>query len=493
MLGPHENTDDFQHVLRGVIPRSLDFLFKLIEEKAIYGDKFQFICKCSFLELYNEQIFDLLDSSTPILQLREDPEGGVFVEGVQEVVVSSADDAYQVLKRGLTNRTIMNHDSSRSDAIFTVAIESKLQVIRSGVWEIKTSQLRLVDLAGSEERPEDTNTTGHWLKEVGSINRSISGLGNVITALADIACGKTSHIPYRDSKLSYLLRDSLGGNSNTSIVACVHPGSKYFDESLSTLQFACRAKMIKNKAIINDDYHRSFVRFQMEVMRLKEAFIQRRQTSCSSANSTTMGVNRCLSPVRGTSDETYKSYFLQAMMLRNESEMEKKVIVENLKKQKELHSRKEDAMRQMMMLLKFCFDQMEMLRSEIKSQQTIIDHHPEVVRLKSENRNSEAEHQREAELERLFHELQTENGDLTRFETPQQQLQETSPSSSTARIESLDKLKSERDQLLLELDEIKSKLFKQQLEQETELEMMKCEVAYVDLRNQRLLFGREAE
>uniref|UniRef100_A0A3B1JYZ8 Kinesin family member 15 n=1 Tax=Astyanax mexicanus TaxID=7994 RepID=A0A3B1JYZ8_ASTMX len=248
MLGPNE-LNDFSDDLRGVIPRSFEYLFFLInrEVEKSSGAK-SFLCKCSFIEIYNEQIFDLLDSASASLFLREDIKKGVFVEGAVEKYAASAAEAYQVLSMGWRNRrvasTSMNRESSRSHAVFTMTLESKES--GQGVVNIRTSQLNLVDLAGSE-RQRDTQAEGSRLKEASSINRSLMCLGQVIMALMDVSNGRSRHICYRDSKLTFLLRDSLGGNAKTYIIANVHPGSKCFGETLSTLQFAQRAKLIKNK------------------------------------------------------------------------------------------------------------------------------------------------------------------------------------------------------------------------------------------------------
>ncbi|KAK2500778.1 hypothetical protein MC885_001829, partial [Smutsia gigantea] len=187
-----------------------------------------FLCKCSFIEIYNEQIYDLLDSASAGLYLREHIRRGVFVVGAVEQVVTSAAEAYQVLSGGWRNRrvasTSMNRESSRSHAVFTVTIESMEK--SNETVNIRTSLLNL---------------------EAGNINRSLSCLGQVITALVDVGNGKQRHVCYRDSKLTFLLRDSLGGNAKTAIIANVHPGARCFGETLSTLNFAQRAKLIKNK------------------------------------------------------------------------------------------------------------------------------------------------------------------------------------------------------------------------------------------------------
>uniref|UniRef100_A0A8C3SUK7 Kinesin family member 15 n=1 Tax=Chelydra serpentina TaxID=8475 RepID=A0A8C3SUK7_CHESE len=275
MMGPSD-FDNFTNNLRGVIPRSFEYLFFLIErEKEKAGTGKSFLCKCSFIEIYNEQIFDLLDSASAGLFLREHIKKGVFVVGAVEQVLTSAAEAYQVLTMGWRNRrvasTSMNRESSRSHAVFTITVDSMEK--NSEVVNIRSSQLNLVDLAGSE-RQKDTHTEGVRLKEAGNINRSLSCLGQVITALVDVGNGKQRHICYRDSKLTFLLRDSLGGNAKTCIIANVHPGSRCFGETLSTLNFAQRAKLIKNKAVINEDTQGNVSQLQAEVKKLKEQLAQ---------------------------------------------------------------------------------------------------------------------------------------------------------------------------------------------------------------------------
>jgi kinesin family protein 15 len=167
----------------------------------------------------------------------------------------------------------MNRESSRSHAVFTITIESKRKESKGGVVNIRTSQLNLVDLAGSE-RQRDTQAVGIRLKEAGSINKSLSALGNVIMALVEVSHGKQRYVHYRDSKLTFLLRDSLGGNAKTFVIANVHPGAKCFGETLSTLNFARRAKEIKNRAVVNEDTTGNIAQLQLEVRRLREELAQ---------------------------------------------------------------------------------------------------------------------------------------------------------------------------------------------------------------------------
>uniref|UniRef100_A0A8C3V280 Kinesin family member 15 n=1 Tax=Catharus ustulatus TaxID=91951 RepID=A0A8C3V280_CATUS len=338
MMGPSDS-DNFTHSLRGVIPRSFEYLFFLIErEKEKAGSGKSFLCKCSFIEIYNEQIFDLLDSASAGLFLREHIKKGVFVDGAVEQVVSSAAEAYQVLTKGWRNRrvasTSMNRESSRSHAVFTITVESMEK--NSEVVNIRSSLLNLVDLAGSE-RQKDTHTEGLRLKEAGNINRSLSCLGQVITALVDVGNGKQRHICYRDSKLTFLLRDSLGGNAKTCIIANVDPGSKCFGETLSTLNFAQRAKLIKNKAVVNEDTQGNVSQLQAEIKKLKKQLAQ--LTSVPS--------------VCRNNNINYMNKFLQAMLFWEKSEGEKKNLLEKVAQLEELCAKKEKFVQSNKMIIKF--------------------------------------------------------------------------------------------------------------------------------------------
>uniref|UniRef100_A0AAR2KMY5 Kinesin-like protein n=1 Tax=Pygocentrus nattereri TaxID=42514 RepID=A0AAR2KMY5_PYGNA len=352
MLGPNE-LNDFSDELRGVIPRSFEYLFFLInrEVERSAGAK-SFLCKCSFIEIYNEQIFDLLDSASASLFLREDIKKGVFVEGAVEKYAASAAEAYQVLSMGWRNRrvasTSMNRESSRSHAVFTMTLESK--ETGQEVVNIRTSQLNLVDLAGSE-RQRDTHAEGSRLKEASSINRSLMCLGQVIMALVDVSNGKTRHICYRDSKLTFLLRDSLGGNAKTYIIANVHPGSKCFGETLSTLQFAQRAKLIKNKAMINEDTQGNVKQLQAEVKKLKEQLAS------------------ALSVPPSDAELPYKTRFLHAVQLWKKREDEKKALQEKVSRLEEAWAQKEKFIQSNRMILKFRDDRIAQLKRELETGQ----------------------------------------------------------------------------------------------------------------------------
>ena len=239
----------------GLIPRVLKYVFGSVSEnnaKQIKSSNF----RCTFFEIYNEQVYDLLadDGALPLV-VREGSKASVFAEGAVEECVGSAAETYEVYRRGLCNRrvssTAMNRESSRSHSVFVLYADVVRVDEATGVEKRTSSALRLVDLAGSE-RQSATQTDGQRLKEASSINRSLSALGNVIKALVDRSEGKERHVPYRDSKLTFLLRDCLGGQAKCSMIANISPAAASADETLSTLKFAQRAKLVKNSAAINE-------------------------------------------------------------------------------------------------------------------------------------------------------------------------------------------------------------------------------------------------
>ena len=213
---------------------------------------------------------DLLNPASGNLQVREDFRKGVFIDNITEEVVSSSEDAINLLIKGARNRhvgaTNMNIESSRSHSVFSLTIESKTE--RDGITNLKTSMLHFVDLAGSE-RQKLTASSGDRLKEASNINRSLTVLGSVINNLVEQTERKNVHIRYRDSKLTFLLKDSLGGNSKTSIIANISPSSCSFSETLSTLKFAQRAKLIRNKAEINEEASGNIDSLKREICRLE--------------------------------------------------------------------------------------------------------------------------------------------------------------------------------------------------------------------------------
>jgi len=266
-----DNSSTEKDPQRGLVPRVLEFLFAKTSAAVRDGEgHIEYHTKCSFYEIFNERCFDLLDMNSSNLQVREDMKKGVYVEGLSEESVTSADGATELLAKGYRHRhvgeTAMNRESSRSHAVFTMTIECR--EYKDGVTKSRSARFNLVDLAGSE-RQKDTKASGDRLKEASSINQSLSALGKVINALVERSNGRSRHISYRDSKLTFLLRDSLGGNAKTLLLAAISPAGENFGETLSTLKFAQRAKMIKNKAIINEDTSGSTDALQLEIKNLK--------------------------------------------------------------------------------------------------------------------------------------------------------------------------------------------------------------------------------
>lgn len=260
--------------LRGLVPRVFDYLFEDVVAKDSFTNV-QHTFACSFLEIYNERVYDLLDGGSTKdatgLQLRENGRKGVFVEGLIESVVTNAKQAAELMTVGAQNRrvgqTAMNRESSRSHSVFILQIQSK-ETTADGITKMRSSRFNLVDLAGSE-RQRNTEAAGERLKEAGSINKSLSALGNVIMGLVEQSAGKNRHVHYRDSKLTFLLKDSLGGNSKTFMIATISPAEDSSYETLSTLKFAQRAKLIRNNAIINEDSTGSVLVLQEEIKRLR--------------------------------------------------------------------------------------------------------------------------------------------------------------------------------------------------------------------------------
>jgi len=234
--------------LSGIIPRAVAQLF---DELRLQGS--EFTMRVSFLELYNEELFDLLSAETDTSRLRlyEDTtrKGSVIVQGLEEVPVLNKHEVYRILEKGSAKRqtaaTLMNAHSSRSHTLFTITVHVKESSIE-GEEMIKSGKLYLVDLAGSENIGRSGAVAGR-AREAGNINQSLLTLGRVIKSLVE----KTPHIPYRESKLTRLLQDSLGGRTKTSIIATISPASTNYEETISTLDYAHRAKSIQNKPEVN--------------------------------------------------------------------------------------------------------------------------------------------------------------------------------------------------------------------------------------------------
>lgn len=257
---PHEN--------RGIIPRSFEQIFYAVEQ----NPETEFLIRVSFLEIYNEEIHDLLSKDAAVkLDIKEKVESGFYVKDLKLPIVKSIEEMKEIMAAGRRNRhtgqTAMNIDSSRSHSIFSIVIE-RSEKGADGMNHIRAGKLNLVDLAGSE-RQSKTQAVGDRLKEATNINKSLLTLGNVISALVD---GTSTHIPYRDSKLTKLLADSLGGNTKTLMIANIGPADWNYDETITTLRYANRAKNIQNKPKINEDPKDALLReYQDEISRLRAA------------------------------------------------------------------------------------------------------------------------------------------------------------------------------------------------------------------------------
>lgn len=251
---------------RGVIPNSFEHIFSHIAR----SQNQQYLVRTSYLEIYQEEIRDLISKDqSKRLELKERPDTGVYVKDLSSFVCKSIKEIEHVMAVGNQNRSVgatnMNLHSSRSHAIFIITVEHS-ELGPDGKHHIRVGKLNLVDLAGSE-RQAKTGTSGDRQKEAIKINLSLSALGNVISALVD---GKSSHVPYRDSKLTRLLQDSLGGNAKTIMVANIGPASYNYEETLTTLRYANRAKNIRNRPRVNEDPKDALLReFQQEISRLK--------------------------------------------------------------------------------------------------------------------------------------------------------------------------------------------------------------------------------
>lgn len=287
-----ENIESFYD--QGILPRTIKTVFEKIEEiQKEENEDISFSAYMSFIEIYNEDIVDLLISKsvngitnkTRGLSIREDKEGEIHIPGITEEKVSSTKDVLELLQNGALNRTTgsteMNAVSSRSHAIFTLTIRYTQPKKDSTEQKRIVSKLHFVDLAGSE-RMKKTQAVGKRAKESISINTGLLALGNVISALGDES-RKATHVPYRDSKITRLLQDSLGGNCQTVMIACVSPATENYAETLNTLQYANRAKNIRNSAVINQEGKDSVfevIQLKKQISSLKkEIMLLKRNTS----------------------------------------------------------------------------------------------------------------------------------------------------------------------------------------------------------------------
>ena len=285
MVGDFNNKSN-----KGIIPRTFKYLYNKINknnnnsnENKSEEKSNKYNIYLSFIQIYLESIQDLLDIESKEIRIREDPEKGVYLEGVQWIKCNTPEECYEIFHSGEINRntesTKMNAHSSRSHAILILRIENSIKVTdKTKVKNLKVttdriitcSYLYLVDLAGSE-RVKKTGATDMRLEEAKKINVSLLALGNVISALSD---NKTNHISYRDSKLTRLLQESLGGNSKTSLIVTVSPSDYNRDETISSLFFASRAMKVENKPKVNKsvDYQALCIKLQYDLDKLNDEY-----------------------------------------------------------------------------------------------------------------------------------------------------------------------------------------------------------------------------
>ncbi|PKK24182.1 kinesin-like protein KIF1B isoform X6 [Columba livia] len=269
MMGKQEESQ------AGIIPQLCEELFEKINDNS--NEEMSYSVEVSYMEIYCERVRDLLNPKNKgNLRVREHPLLGPYVEDLSKLAVTSYTDIADLMDAGNKARTVaatnMNETSSRSHAVFTIVFTQKKHDTETDLCTEKVSKISLVDLAGSE-RADSTGAKGTRLKEGANINKSLTTLGKVISALAEVSKKKkkTDFIPYRDSVLTWLLRENLGGNSRTAMVAALSPADINYDETLSTLRYADRAKQIKCNAVINEDPNAKLVReLKEEVTRLKD-------------------------------------------------------------------------------------------------------------------------------------------------------------------------------------------------------------------------------
>ncbi|XP_011701818.1 PREDICTED: kinesin-like protein unc-104 isoform X5 [Wasmannia auropunctata] len=275
MMGKQEEGQE------GIIPQICKDLFRKISYTS--NERLKYSVEVSYMEIYCERVRDLLNpKNRGNLRVREHPLYGPYVEDLSKLAVLSYEDIHDLIDEGNKARTVaatnMNETSSRSHAVFTIFFTQQQQDSATGLMTEKVSKISLVDLAGSE-RADSTGAKGTRLKEGANINKSLTTLGKVISALAEIAATKkkkkADFIPYRDSVLTWLLRENLGGNSKTAMIAAVSPADINYDETLSTLRYADRAKQIVCKAVVNEDANARLIReLKEEIQKLRELLKQ---------------------------------------------------------------------------------------------------------------------------------------------------------------------------------------------------------------------------
>ncbi|XP_076928973.1 kinesin-like protein KIN-1 [Bidens hawaiensis] len=259
---------------KGLLPRVVDELFEAIN---LCGETTAYKIKLSMVEIYMERVRDLFDLSKDNIQIKEHKGHGILLCGVTEILISDGEEALKFLSSGIANRAVgetqMNMASSRSHCIYIFTVQKEV----ANEKRVSTGKLVLVDLAGSE-KVEKTGAEGRVLEEAKTINKSLSALGNVINALTSSQQGKANHIPFRDSKLTRILQDALGGSSQTALLCCCSPRLCNFSESLSTLRFGARAKHIKassRKEEIHDQKQETSNDMMLKIVDLRDRILKK--------------------------------------------------------------------------------------------------------------------------------------------------------------------------------------------------------------------------
>ncbi|CAF1319830.1 unnamed protein product [Adineta ricciae] len=430
--------------LRGIIPSSFAHIFDAIS----HTTSRQFLVRASYLEIYNESIRDLLSKDqNKRLQLQEHPKEGVHVHDLSSFITKNTQEIEHVMNTGNLNRstgaTNMNEHSSRSHAIFVITVESS-EIGADGKAHIRVGKLNLVDLAGSE-RQAKTGSTGDRFKEATNINLSLSVLGNVISALVD----GNSHVPYRDSKLTRLLQNSLGGNSKTIMIATLGPADYNYEESLTTLRYANRAKNIKNQPRINEDPKDALLRkFQEEIARLKGQLQGKGKSGRKSRR------NRNRNGEEGgdgdEGDEKDEELYLKEqqdklneekrsiMQKKNINETEREALGKELEEQKKAIERELEERRQMQRKIQ------EMESKLISGGKDIVEHtseQEEAIRRKK----------------RLIAEAERRNREIQQQLEQHEQIQQSANENYRSTKDEVEDKRSKRDKLLKALKKLESK------------------------------------
>lgn len=325
--------------LRGIMPNAFHHIFDAISKAS---KNIEYLVRVSFIEIYNDDVYDLLNKETRVKMQLKEGNGAFYVKDVSTFTVNTVDDTMKVLRAGQkmrqTGATKMNPGSSRSHSIFTITVETCEKVSDADEPRYRVGKLNLVDLAGSE-RQKKTEATGDRLTEAKNINLSLSALGNVINALTKPNSG---HVPFRDSKLTRLLQDSLGGNTRTVMIAAVGPADTNMDETMSTLRYAHRAKGIMNIPVVNEDPKDAMLRkYQEEIDELKK-MLDAKRTNVGEAAAAAGGgvrevvVEKVIVKHVGVSEEDAKE-----MERRAREEMEAFKLMHEEEKQKILASKSE--------------------------------------------------------------------------------------------------------------------------------------------------------